>query len=719
MAGRERVEFDIVGKDAGGSKAFKDVGDAADKAADKIHDTGRAADKAGDEAEAAGKQYRGLAHDIAEAQAAAAALAAEINKTGNLDLVKDLDRQRREIRKLTRVQDLLPGDDDADEAAEGFVGRFVARLGPLMASAPVHPAGAAIGAALGVGAAATLASAMSGAIVGGAGIGGVIGGVRLAARDPAVKAAGADLGQFILGDLERRSADFVPAVLDGISDIRAGWQSLGPDLDKIFQSQRFIEPLVASGITGGQKLAAGLADAIEQADPVVDALGRTIDQVGDSAGQMLSTLADDADEGASAIDDLTLAMGRLIDTTTAVVHGGAAVKSWSDELDIAIDRGRYWLEDMEHYKDWLDLTADGFGKGTKEAEAYRKATLGNAEAQDFATLKAAGMSDAQIAAADASGTYRQQLDEVNRSLGTTPAKVEDAAAAMREWRAALDEMTSNNLDARQAQRDLEEAIDAASAAVRTNGQTAIQHGAALDINTAKGRANAAALDRIAAEANGAYDAVMAQTGSQDLANAAADRGRAKMIELARKMGLSESAARDLANQLIRIKDRKVTVTANTAPAMAAANRLVARINNMKARINVYAEPSGGFGGGAHTGFGYSTGMSEGGPVVGPGAKGVDSLWRKLAPGEHVWTDEEVDAAGGHAAMERMRAMVRGDAPARPTAGGAARRSGSGDGAGQLDEARIASALAGVLSSGVTLVLDDRTGRTATLMARGA
>ncbi|MGH3998393.1 MAG: hypothetical protein ACRDTJ_13115, partial [Pseudonocardiaceae bacterium] len=47
-------------------------------------------------------------------------------------------------------------------------------------------------------------------------------------------------------------------------------------------------------------------------------------------------------------------------------------------------------------------------------------------------------------------------------------------------------------------------------------------------------------------------------------------------------------------------------------------------------------------------------QATGGPVIGPGPKGVDSELRMLAPGEHVWTDKEVDAVGGHVAMHAMR-----------------------------------------------------------------
>jgi hypothetical protein len=55
------------------------------------------------------------------------------------------------------------------------------------------------------------------------------------------------------------------------------------------------------------------------------------------------------------------------------------------------------------------------------------------------------------------------------------------------------------------------------------------------------------------------------------------------------------------------------------------------------------------------------GQATGGPVIGPGPKGKDSELRMLAPGEHVITAEEVDAAGGHAAVEDWRRALRSPA----------------------------------------------------------
>ncbi|MDH6460111.1 hypothetical protein M2302_000262 [Micromonospora sp. A200] len=439
----------------------------------------------------------------------------------------------------------------------------------------------------------TLAAGVSGAIVGGVGVGGVIGGVTLAARDQRVKSAGASLGAFILGDLEDRAAGFVPVVLDGIGDIRAGWSDLGPDLDRIFASSRFVDPLVSGAVSGGKKLIAGLADAVDKADPVVGSFAAAFDRIGDAAGDTLSTLAEDADEGASAIDDLSQALSNLIRVSGGIVHAGATVKGWSDELDVAIDKGRYWLEDMRYYREWLDITADGFSKGSKEAEAWRKATIGTAEAADFATLKAAGLTDAEIAGADASGTYMSRLDEVNGVLGKAATLYTDtttAADKLKERTALLGEVQSvaaQEMDAlltrtgavtgaMDAQRTMADLLRTAhdkmygsviSASEANEGYQASwddlsvaveKNGGSLSINTAKGRDNRDALQELLGRTNDLFYAEI-ETGTSVEGATKKHQERIKAVkEEARRLGLNKTETEKLIAVYGQIPPKKGT-----------------------------------------------------------------------------------------------------------------------------------------------------------------
>jgi TP901 family phage tail tape measure protein len=52
-----------------------------------------------------------------------------------------------------------------------------------------------------------------------------------------------------------------------------------------------------------------------------------------------------------------------------------------------------------------------------------------------------------------------------------------------------------------------------------------------------------------------------------------------------------------------------------------------------------------------------TRLAAGGPAIGPGGPTEDKIPAMLSNGEHVWTAKEVQRAGGHRAMERIRGLV--------------------------------------------------------------
>lgn len=663
------MEFDVIGRDVGGSKAFKDVGDAADKAGNKIEDSGEKATKAAIE-------YAGLAHEIEQVEGNVRRLAAEIDRTGNKDLIKDLNRQRSELRKLSRVRDLLPDMDKAgEEAADEFSTGFVAKVGPLLAKAPVGGAGAIIGGILAAALLPPLSAAVAGAVVGGAGIGGVVGGIRLAAQDARVQAAAQQLGETVMADLNESGSRFVEPTLQAIGIIRSAWQDVSGDVDaSLGAAARYVEPL-ARGLAGAvREMMPGIRKAVEAAGPIVREISEGLPRLGDALGDVMSDFAQDADEGASAVRWIFNAVEGGIRTVGGLVHAFAQV--YRVALNIADVVGSY----QEMLFGWMPGVGD----------------LVKANHDKVKDLKGA-LEDTGESGANAGMKIWGGLQKVDESASAATVEIETLSAAIMR-------MAGENLSAEQANIRLEEAIDRATEAGKRNND-------GIDANTEKGRANRKLLVDLASAANQSAEAILRQTGSQELAAQATERGRAQFIAAARAMGVEAGEAQRLADQLFGIPEQintKITVTANTQPAIDSAKSVVARINNMKARIKVSAEPSGGFGGGAHTGFGYSTGMSEGGMVTGRGPKGVDSEPRMLAVGEGVLTTREVDALGGPAGFERLRASIRSGQPA-------ASRSGPvGDSTGALlAELR---ALRQLVASTPLVRLDS--GRQADLYARG-
>lgn len=594
------------------------------------------------------------------------------------------------------------GEDGGEGAAQGFAARFVARLGPVVAEGPgLAIAGGIIGVAL----APAVGSVVAAAVIGAPGAGGIVGGAVLAARDARVRDAGKSLGAFILGDLEARAASFTPEMLSSITRIRAAWSELGPDLDRIFASSRFLDPLVTGALSGARRLIGGLADAVDQADPVMQAFGRTFDQVGRSAGAAFTTLSGDADEAASAVDDLSMSIDHLITTMTGILHAAAVVKGWTNEIDVAIDKGRYWIEDNSYLAKSLrdvgielDLTADGFKKGTKEAEAMRRASIGTATAADFVILKTAGMSDAQIAAADASGTYRQRLDEVNKALGISgdaiSATEDDVKALQGELdatglrmesfgkigNAAFDglllrtgavtgamlqqQSTAENLRRAheamygtviaqtEASESYEAALDDLTATVKGNADEIGRNKNNLDLHTKAGRENRDAVQALLLKSNEMYYA---------------DIAAGMAVEEARKKHEKRTdAIRTEAGQLKlnKTETEKLISTYGNIPPKKTTNLLldgVDRIVGLLTDLYIYQRSLAegitlGQAKAAVTGtYGVDPRILKrtGGEITGQGLRGVDSEVIIAAPGEYMQPVPAVDYYGV-AAMDAIR-----------------------------------------------------------------
>ncbi|WP_422751341.1 hypothetical protein [Micromonospora sp. WMMD1219] len=610
----------------------------------------------------------------------------------------DAESTRTVVERLRRQI----GDDGGEGAAQSFAARFVARLGPVVAEGPgLAVAGGIIGVAL----APAVASVVAAAMIGGAGAGGIIGGVVLASRDARVQAAGKSLGAYLLGDLEARATSFTPAMLSSITRIRAAWSDLGPDLDRIFASSRFMDPLVDGALSGGRKLIGGLADAVEEADPVVLAFGRTFDQVGQSAGEAFTTLSDDADEAASAVDDLSLTIDHLITTMAGILHAGAVVKGWTNELDMAIDKGRYWIEDNSYLAESLrkvgvelDLTADGFKKGSKEAEAMRRASIGTATAADFVILKTAGMTDAQIAAADASGTYRSKIDEVNQALGKsgdTISATEDDVKALQDeldatgvrmenfgkiGNAAFDglllrtgavtgamlqqQSTADNLRRAheamygtviaqtEASEGYQAALDDLTSTVKNNADQISRNKNNLDLHSKAGRDNRDALQALLLKSNEMYFADIAAGMAVDEARKKHEKRTDAIRTEAGQLKLNKAETEKLIGTYGNIPPKKTTNLL-----LDGVDRIVGLLTDLYIFQRSLAEGiTLGQAKAAVTGtYGVDPRLLKrtGGEITGQGLRGVDSEVIIAAPGEYMQPVPAVDYYGV-AAMDAIR-----------------------------------------------------------------
>ena len=100
-----------------------------------------------------------------------------------------------------------------------------------------------------------------------------------------------------------------------------------------------------------------------------------------------------------------------------------------------------------------------------------------------------------------------------------------------------------------------------------------------------------------------------------------------------------------------LPDGRVKVSASGVESVEAALTRLARDRSATIRVTTSGEVK----------LGNKTltpGMATGGPVLGPGSGTSDSIPVLLSNGEHVWTTAEVNAAGGHGAVQRIRQAAK-------------------------------------------------------------
>lgn len=584
---KRKLELEVKVDDKA-TKPLKSVGDAADDTKGDLQELNAGLKKLDDK--------------TAETTATIAKLRQEIARTGDLELIKDITKQEARLKALVRQRKLLLGDDDSpkkltlpdidvDRAGIGIA----ARLGPVIvknlpaAMSGGGGVGAAIGAPIVAGLATWLSSAAVGAVLGGAAVGAVAGGVAIAARDSRVKAAGAALADSIGAQLEDAAAPFVPATLKAIDKVEAGFRSLDGDLKDIFgRSAGYVDPLTDAVVGFGRGAIAGFNDLVRGARPVVAMLREQLPELGDEIGDSLSKLAQHGPEAARALGMVLETAGAAIEITAQGLATASKIFQIADLAGAAM-RGPQALAE----------TAAGYHIAAKQAE---------------------------------DGTY--DWSEALKGLG---AEASTAAGEVKSLTESVNDIVEGNLSVAEATLAAQQAIVDGTKAIRENGRS-------TDENSQRYRDNQTELLRMANRFNELTVAMEKGGIGADAARDAHEGNRAALIKAARAAGYTREQAAALAAQWLKVPGNvSTTVKANTKQAQNALSTvrktldaLDGKVANASVYISAYNK--------------NAKGMSTGGPVTGPGPKGVDSVPAVLAPGEYVIPARDVDRLGGIAAV---------------------------------------------------------------------
>jgi hypothetical protein len=462
-------------------------------------------------------QISGLDQEINKHRQSLGALAAAYASTTDvahrMDLGKAFRDAETEIRKLTKnksiLEKLLPTPQEAASAGRvvatevgGSMSKAFSGMGSMLA--PVL-------AGVGIAAAPLIGGAIAGAVIGGVGIGGVLGGVMLAVRNPAVTAAGKQLGEGLLKDLGVRAAVFIQPILHGIDMIKSSFGAMGADFSRIFNSSsKFLGPLI-NGVTSMiQKIVHGMANLTEIAGPVIDSISEGFSGIGGAIEDMFNDLKDNGVDAAVALD---------------VVFKGL-------ELTIRLVGGA------------INILVESFGFLAKFGAFGQDAAIQYARLENNAKLAAAANQGAAT------------------SFGLLGGSADAAAGPVASLGDKLDSIYNTERKLFDANTDTGAAFDRLSESIKKNGKS-------LDVHTEKGRANRTALSGLVSALNAQYKAYEEANGAGADATRVANSNYASFIRAARGLGLSEKAAKDYAHQLGLLPPTKTTsIYANTHDAEA-------------------------------------------------------------------------------------------------------------------------------------------------------
>ncbi|MEU5549197.1 hypothetical protein ABZ738_05460 [Micromonospora sp. NPDC047793] len=648
MAGSVRdILINLLGRETV-SPAFDKAGRAADRFSDKLDDTADSAKGLGDETDKANDRLGKLDPRLRDAAEGARKLDVEIDKAqkslkdlaiqfGNtddaaqrVDLAKAMRAQQAELRRLTRSRGLLDGlveeaERAGDRSGESAGRRFVRNFREQIGGPELVRAGVGAGGLVATGLVAGLLAGAGGVVLGAGVAAAVAGGVVVAARDSRVQAAGKELGSSVLTDLENTvGARLVEPTLGGIREIRQGWQAMRGDVDGLArEAARFVEP-ISRGLVGlVREFVPGLREGVAKAGPVVAELERGLVGLGKTLGDLFRNI--DPEEAAAGLRFLF----GVIDVGVTIV--GDLIAGFGSLYLTLLDVRVAAAETGETLLGWAPLLGDEI---KETAERWR---------QSRDELRATG--DAGSEAGDKiAGGFRRAGDAADES-----------ARKVQSWYDLVGESVSRVVESEQASMRMADAFRQLGQAAREDA------GKGIDESTEAGSRNRAALIEAATAANANAAAIRKTSGDHQAAAEVTRQARAEFLRAAEAMGAERSEAVALANSLFRIPnvERKIRVDTDAARSQVADYRrwLASQNLNKTSTITVRRVAE------ERTARGGNREFSRGGYVDGVGAKGVDSEWAKVAPGEGILTAGEVDQLGGRAGFDRLRQVIRsGGAP---------------------------------------------------------
>ncbi|MCS6530492.1 phage tail tape measure protein [Curtobacterium flaccumfaciens] len=354
----------------------------------------------------------------------------------------------------------------------------------------------------------------------------------------------------------------------------------------------------------------------------------------------------DFNQGVNALRDINAEMGQLAQTDPS--KAVRAFELLADQTD-GSQKSLHRLVDAigGDYRSALVQQADALGITANDTNLVKLAMGQYADAAKGAKQPTEDNADALNALQGAAGEAAPSIDEVANALRA---------------------LTSPTLDAREAKRQFQAAVDGVTDSLKENGTT-------LDISSEKGRNNQSALDGIAQAAQNAAGSIFQQTGNQQSATAAMEQGRSELVKALGQYGITGQAAQDYANKIIGTptdwattfqnnapeaasktsdyqqrlnalpKEKRTQVNAATAQAQSAIQGVLNSLGLVQSKTITITTNQVTVASPSNTNGVFKNKKASGGYISGPGTGTSDSIPAMLSNGEYVIRERSVSKYG--------------------------------------------------------------------------
>lgn len=246
-------------------------------------------------------------------------------------------------------------------------------------------------------------------------------------------------------------------------------------------------------------------------------------------------------------DEIAKNSGNLFDTLALLSTGARSVEKTLADLDVPLsslaqtnlpaaqEQFRAYANELGASGDQITALLDKFPEFKKVLEQSATANGDLATTTDLANAAMGVESARQQEAAAKAAAHTSALNDLSGKATTATSDIDGLADAIRGF-------GSKALDARDANRQFQSAIDSATKTIADNTKT-------LDTGTQAGRENEAALDAIAKSSLNSAAATYEQTGSVEKATSAINKGKDALIAQLAKFNITGAAAEAYAKKL--------------------------------------------------------------------------------------------------------------------------------------------------------------------------